>query len=450
MESPALLAQRAPASRAAGADTGADHLLNFRWLTALRWAAVVGQALAVGFVHSWMEVELPLVPLFSIIGAEFVLNLLATHLAKTRSTILEVELAGWVGFDLVAFTSLLYFSGGPSNPFNFFYIVHVAMAAFTLRPAIAWALVSLSIIGFASLFARHVPIAASTQGGDVHLYGVWVAYGLCASCVVYFIHRARVAISLRDQQVSEQRELRQQAERLSSLATLAAGAAHELASPLATIAVVSKELEIDLERGLQSTAIEDIALVRSQVERCRKILTRMAHAAGEAPGESDHWIGLDSLLQFVAADLPQRQRITWTLPPELRDAELLCPKEALAQALRVLLDNALEASEGPVVLNARGSRGGLLLRVSDRGEGMDASVIHRAFEPFFTTKPAGKGMGLGLFLARNVIVGLGGTLTLDSEPGHGTRADVYLPGRRLRTHTDVTKADRNQTDQESA
>lgn len=414
--------------------SGGVHLLNFRWLNALRWAAVVGQTLAVGFVHYWMEIELPIVALLTIIGVELVLNLVANHLARTRGTIQEWELAGWVGFDLIAFTGLLYFTGGPSNPFNFFYIVHVAMAAFTLRPAIAWALVSLSVISFAGLFAVHRPLSSSDQNWDVHLYGVWVAYGLCASCVVYFIHRARVAIRLRENELSAQRELRLQAERLSSLATLAAGAAHELASPLGTIAIVSKELQLQLDGSGDPTVIEDVALVRGQVERCRKILARMAHTAGEAPGESESWVGLAEWLESVTEDLPDRERIQTRLSEEAAACDLRCPKEALSQALRVLLDNALEASDSGVRLTVELASDGLRLLVADRGAGMAPKVLKRAFEPFFTTKPTGKGMGLGLYLARNVITTMGGSLALTSTPGQGTSAQVRLPKARLRPY----------------
>lgn len=415
------------------AEPSGAHLLNFRWLTALRWVAVVGQTLAIGFVHVWMEVPLPVVPLMTIVGSELVLNLLATRLGQRRDGMTEVELAAWVGFDLVAFTLLLYFSGGPSNPFSFFFIVHVAMAALTLRAAIAWALVALSVINFAGLFAWHVPVTAAAQSGDVYLYGVWVAYGLCASCVVYFMHTARGAIEEREKQLSEQRELRLQAERLSSLATLAAGAAHELANPLSTIAVVSKELEYELAKSALTSAMSDVALVRTQVERCRKILTRMAHTAGEAPGEAEIWLALDALVSLTVDELPEKGRLVLWSAEDLLGGQLRCRKEALAQALRVLLDNALDASEGEVKFRCFRAGAGLRIEVSDEGNGMDAAVLQHAFEPFFTTKPAGKGMGLGLYLARNVVTEMGGTLSLDSTPGYGTRAQVNLPITRFRS-----------------
>lgn len=413
--------------------------LDFRWLMALRWAAVVGQTLAVVVVDRFYRIALPLEPMVGVLVAEVLLNLAALRVSRTRKAPTDREVAAWVAADLTAFTALLYLSGGPSNPFSYFYILHVAMAALTLNPRYTWALVLGSAAGYASLFAWHLPLGPAQNPHftreQVFQHGAWAAYALGASCLAYFLHRVRAALRLREQLLSEQRELRIQAERLSSLATLAAGAAHELANPLSTIAVVSKELEHELGRLLgndaSQTAIADVALMRSQVERCRKILGRLAHTAGQAPGEAEDWLTLRRLLEGAVAELPNASRVELEVPSELDQAELYCPKEALAQALRVLLDNALDASERPVVMAAELS-GQLVIRVVDQGRGMPPDVLQRAQEPFFTTKPPGKGMGLGLFLARNVVSRLDGQLRLQSRPESGTTAEVFLPRARVR------------------
>lgn len=424
-------------------------LLNFRWLMALRWAAVVGQTLAIVVVWLFLGIPLPLLPMALVLAAEVLLNVGAHRVSRTRGSLTEFETAIWVTADLVAFTVLLFLSGGPSNPFSFFYILHVAMAALTLSPPYTWGLVLVSATCYTSLFIWHVPLGPVTNSQLSHeqlfLYGAWVAYALGASCIAYFLHRARSALRQREQLLSEQRELRIQAERLSSLATLAAGAAHELANPLSTIAVVSKELEHELplllgdsESG--ATAVADVALMRGQVERCRKILARMAHTAGEAPGESESWVTVSGLISETLAELPETERIERVVADELREAELYCPKEALAQAIRVLVHNALDASTASVTVAARQTERDLVIEVIDRGKGMDQGVLKRAFEPFFTTKPAGKGMGLGLFLARNVASRLGGKLTLDSRTEQGTTAGLHLPNARVRpSEPDRTK-----------
>jgi two-component system, sensor histidine kinase RegB len=407
-------------------------LLNFRWLTALRWVAIVGQTLAIGFVHWWMDVPLPLGPLSFVILVELVVNVIATERGKAGSTLTEPEIAAFVALDSVGFSALLYFTGGPSNPFTFFYIVHVAVAALIMSPPFAWSLVGLSVASYSALFMKSVPLTHAVENLDVHLYGVWVAYGLGATCIVYFLQRARAEIQEREQLLAEQAELRRQAERLNSLATLAAGAAHELSSPLATIAVVSKELEYELERVGHLGALADVTLVRTQVERCRKILVRMAHTAGEARGESDDWLDLKALLDEAVEELPDRARVHTHLEAALRNAQLRCPREALGQTLRVLLENALDASTLEVSLDVSLDHGHPVISVTDTGMGMDAPVLQRVFEPFFTTKAPGKGMGLGLYLARNVVMGMGGTLSLDSQLGTGTSARITLPTERIR------------------
>jgi two-component system sensor histidine kinase RegB len=415
-------------------------LLNFRWLVSLRWAAVVGQTITVLVVDGYFHVTLPLAGVATVLGLEVLLNVLAQWVSLSRTPPSEFEAALWVLGDLSAFTALLYLCGGPANPFSFFYILHVAMAALTLSAPYTWSLVLASVAGYASLFAWNVPLPAPKNPAfgreDVLLYGSWVAYALGASCIAYFMHRARMALRQREQLLAEQRELTVRAERLSSLTTLAAGAAHELSNPLSTIAVVSKELEHELPKLLRDTdagasAVADVALMRSQVERCRKILGRMAHTAGQAPGETETWFLVGHLLQEAVAELPNAARVELRVKPPLDRSELFGPKEALAQALRVLVDNALDASTEAVSVVAELDTD-LTIRVRDRGQGMPRDVLQRALEPFFTTKPPGKGMGLGLFLARNIAARLDGELSLRSESNNGTTAELRLPRRRVR------------------
>jgi two-component system, sensor histidine kinase RegB len=408
------------------------HLLNFRWLNTLRWVAVVGQTLAVVFVVVGLGVRLPVVQVALIIGGELLLNLIALRRGATQIRMRETELATWIGLDLATFTSLLHFTGGPSNPFSFFYIVHVAIASLTLSARLVWMLVLLSTVSYGVLFDWHVPLGRVGNDWNVYLYGAWVAYGLGASCIVYFLQRARATIREREHELLQQRHITEQAERLTSLATLAAGAAHELANPLSTIAVVSKELANELAQSNNQSAMQDVALVRSQVERCRKILARMAHTAGEAPGESNQWVSLQMLFEVAVEDLPERSRIVWGDQRSLAGIQLNIPLEAVAQSLRVLLDNALDVTSAPVKLTAVTKAGELLIEVEDEGAGIDEDVLKRVFEPFFTTKPAGKGMGLGLYLARNVAHGLGGSLSLSSRPKQGTRATLKVPSQRVR------------------
>jgi two-component system sensor histidine kinase RegB len=221
---------------------------------------------------------------------------------------------------------------------------------------------------------------------------------------------------------------RARSEKLEALGTLAAGAAHELATPLSTIAVVAKELEADAVRLDDASLSEDVRLIRSEVTRCRNILDHLSADAGHSAGEALAKVGVDALLQAVLENLPAPERIRLTVEPSARAAELTVPRYAAAQALRGLLENALEAGgAAPVELRVARREDTLALTVRDRGAGMPPEVLARAGDPFFTTKQPGRGMGLGLFLARSVVERLGGMLELESSPGRGTTVSVTLP-----------------------
>jgi two-component system sensor histidine kinase RegB len=219
-------------------------------------------------------------------------------------------------------------------------------------------------------------------------------------------------------------------EKLASLATLAAGSAHELSTPLATIAVVARELERQLEREpVDGKVIADARLIRDQVERCRKILSQMA---ADAEGSRHEACAPVRPLELVAEALdgvPERTRVAVELDEAAAGRTLNVPPRSVARAMRAVLENALSASapDGTVRLRIAEAGDGWRIEVEDDGIGAPPEVIARAGEPFFTTKPTGSGMGLGLFLTRAVLDRLGGRLELESTLGQGTSAVLLLP-----------------------
>jgi two-component system sensor histidine kinase RegB len=213
---------------------------------------------------------------------------------------------------------------------------------------------------------------------------------------------------------------------LASLATLASGAAHELSTPLSTIAVVAKELQ------RVPPAASDAALIRREVERCRDILQRMAADAGQSGDEAYAQVAVQVLLESAMDGLSDGERVSFEQDAASRHVAVHAQPQAMAQALRTLIKNALQASgEGAAVRVEAAMRGELCeLSVHDRGAGMSADVLSRAGEPFFTTKEPGEGMGLGLFLTRVIVERGGGTLVLRSRVGEGTSAALTLPVRQ--------------------
>jgi len=214
------------------------------------------------------------------------------------------------------------------------------------------------------------------------------------------------------------------------LGTMAAGAAHELATPLSTIAVVATEMERELRSGDSgSSPVEDLQVIRNELGRCRAILDRMSVGVGQPVGETISESTVQQLVQLVLDDLPQWDRVEVRGVAEIGHQRIRLPIQGLAQALRAVVQNALDASsaDDAVRLRAACRASQLELLVEDSGHGMDAEILRRAGEPFFTTKEPGKGMGLGLFLARSVVERLGGILQIESTAGAGTHVRVVVP-----------------------
>ncbi len=404
---------------------GRAHEINFSWLIKLRWGAIAGQVVTIIGVERFMHIPLPLAPLFAIIAVEFSTNV-ACALVVRRGRSVEPWWAGAVmALDTLLLTGLLYFSGGPFNPFSFLYLVQIALAAVISSERWTWTLTFLALAGSGFLFLdyRELPIGADHM--RVHLRGMWFAFGTAAGFIVYFLLRVRRSLAEREADLVHARVSAARQEKLASLATLAAGAAHELSTPLSTIAVVAKELERALAAG---SALDDVRLIREQVARCREILDHLAAEAGTSTGE--HALELP-LAELIAASL-ERRRESPSVRVELDgagEARVQLPQRAVAQAIGSLIKNAQEASPdgAEVVLAAERAGEFVRIEVRDRGAGMAPDVLARVGEPFFTTKEPGRGMGLGIFLTRAVIERLGGQLKLDSQPGRGTTATVFLP-----------------------
>lgn len=399
------------------------NIINFYWLLRLRWGAILGQIVVIAVVVWGMEIALPLGTLAAIIAVESAFNLGCFFWASAGHDVQQEVLAALLAADVVFLTLLLSLTGGPFNPFSFWYAVHIALGAVLLRPSLTWSLAAFALAGFGLLFllASGADASHHAEHFRLHIQGMWFAFGIAAMFIVYFIQRVTRALAESETALHSAREHTARSEKLASLATLAAGAAHELATPLSTIAVIATEMERQIAGGGESFG-DDVRLIRQQVNRCREILADMSADAGESAGEGSSEIALGELLaELRCGDV--------TLEVDATAGTVQAPPRALLRALRGLVRNAVHANNGtlPVTVHVGRSGNVLSIEIRDHGAGMSAEVLARAGEPFFTTRPPGQGMGLGIFLARALFQRLGGSLHIRSTLGVGTTVEVSLP-----------------------
>jgi two-component system sensor histidine kinase RegB len=422
--------------------------LALPWVLRLRYFMVAGEAAIIVAMAYVFGLDFPVLWTLSPLGAILASNLVLGRMRDTSSRFPQETLGAAFVLDTLSLTVILGLTGGPANPFSLLYLVQITLSVVVLHKIWTWALGILAAICFGLLFFLHLPLAAlqdhhPEQRLSPHLVGMWIAFVIAAALISFFTGKVSDALRQREREVLELQEQVAKHERLASLVTLAAGAAHELGTPLSTIAVVAKELEMYASDhpSAGNDVREDTKLIRSEVERCRLILERMSVQGGEPMGETARTVQVRDLFTQVLAQFPESQRalVKVELPDEVLAAVL--PRQAMAQSLAALIQNALDANldQRPILITAIATDDGLRISIRDQGHGMPENVLRRIAEPFFTTKEPGKGMGLGTFLVRSFAERLGGRILFESVLGQGTTVTLELPlqSQRRNVHASI-------------
>jgi two-component system sensor histidine kinase RegB len=405
--------------------------VGLSWLVAVRWVSVGAASAAVivgdrvlGIAPSWILAA-------ALIGTAAASNIwLAWTTRRAQPPALLPGLL--VAVDVVILSWLLMDAGGLLNPVSIFFVVYIVLAALVLGTAWAWMIALLAVGGYGTLFfAPHEELAvAGAMHPEVrwHFAGMWWAFAATALLVAGLVGRLATSVARRDRALADMRERTTRSARLAGLATLAAGAAHELSTPLGTIAVTAGELE----RGLGAVppaVTADLTLIQNEVRRCRVLLDKLAVRAGQPLGERLHATTLAAVAREISAALAaaERPRLDIIVPDAFA---VTWPTEALVAALVNLVRNGLQASapsERVALEAAADGHGWVRLTIVDHGSGMSADELSRLGEPFFTTRSEGEGMGLGVFVSRATIEQLGGSIAFESVPGRGTTVRIRLP-----------------------
>jgi two-component system sensor histidine kinase RegB len=346
--------------------------------------------------------------------------------------------------DVASLTALFYFSGGSTNPFVMLYLLPLAIAAAALPAGYVWGMAGVTTACYTALLAWHVPLPHSGQAHDadfgMHVLGMWLGFVLSAALIAWFAVKMAATVRERDRTLAALRENALRHERVLALGTLATGAAHELGTPLSTMAVLVKDIEPE-----QGISADKLGILRTQIARCKEILASLSAAAGQVRAESGQSLALDDWLRDLTErwltlrpGVNARRHFEGTQPAPRVVAEL-----TLAQAITNILNNAADASPDSVEIDARWNADELVLEIADRGAGLAPEVQASIGAPFladgnearaaglgwpecgFTTKS--DGLGLGLFLAYTTLNRFGGDVRLMQRDGGGVLCRLTLP-----------------------
>ncbi|MGJ4804796.1 ATP-binding protein [Luteimonas sp. SDU82] len=419
------------AARHAREGTDSAGVNSMRQLVQLRWIAVVGQLLTISLVHSGLGIALPLLPMFAVLAALVAFNLVAMLRWRGRGLVTNAALMLGLVVDVAALTVQLYLSGGITNPFAFLYLLQVGVATVLLRPWSSWAIAGLTtacIIGLA-LFPGPVHLPAHPGRGlpDYYVLGLLLCFALIATLLVAFVIRIGRIVRARDARLAALRQRAAEEEHVVRMGLLASGAAHELGTPLATIAVILGDWRHLPQFQSDPELLQDISEMQAQVLRCKSIVSGILASAGETRAEAPRGTTLRAFLNGLLEEW-QRSRVVrgFEYHDGVEGEFAIVSDAGLQQMLWNVLDNALEASHARVRLEASTEAGMLVLRVTDDGPGFAPDILERLGAPYNSSKDA-PGRGLGLFLALNVARTLGGTIAARNPPSGGAMVTVTLP-----------------------
>ena len=410
------------------------HTAATKNLRRLFWVrnVVIGFLASIALLLHYLNIPLNPWPIAVALGGMLLLNVMTWWRLRDPVGVSETELLVQLLGDIVALTTLFYFTGGYSNPFVWMYLLPLAIAAVALNTLYVWLIAMLAVLCYSMLVFFHIPLshlhvhAGVGMDLDIHLVGMWLGFVVSAGIFAFFVTRIGQNLREYDRITAEARESALESERMLALGALATAAAHELGTPLATMAVLTREMSEEYAHIPELQ--QDLTLLRKQVDRCKDILTSLTSSAGDARAVDTKGIALDDFLENTIQrwrDIRPAVQLSCAIKGTAPAPKIITDL-TLGMALINLLDNAADASPERVDIEGEWDHSLLTLNIRDYGAGMTEEAARHAGTPFFTTKRE-EGMGLGLYLSRIILGRFNGSVKLDKHPDSGTITCIRLP-----------------------
>lgn len=403
-------------------------LLNMRRVLLLRGLSIIGQCIAIIFVANVLRWHIPIWHLAIIIIIEATITIISMVRLALKWPIRNNEFFLQLLTDVSIMVGLLYFSGGPTNPFVALLLLPLVIAVTTLPETYGWTMAIITVACYSGLMLFYVPLplhALFSYEMKLHIWGMWIEFVMIAGIISYLVKKMGDSLHERDQTIARAREEKLKMDRVVELGALAAGVAHELGTPLATMAIITKDLQHDYKEPRDLS--ESLGILYDQLQRCKHILSTMSASAGQLQASSGGQVHLEEYLNNVVAKWgaahPGVNIKVRSDGPGF--ATQIVAEHTLTQALTNIFNNAADESPEYVEIDIHCNDHDVVIDVRDNGHGVTLEVARNAGQPFPSKKE--DGLGLGLFLATTIINRLGGSVSLFNRKEGGACTRVTLP-----------------------
>ena len=469
--------------------TSAAGPIRLRTLVLMRWIAVAGQTSTILIVYFYLEYYFPLLATLAVVGASVVLNVFLMFRYAAAKRLGDREAGLSLVYDILQLGALLFLTGGLHNPFSFLLITGAIISAAVLSVRTTVALIGLSLILGSVLTVVHLPLPwpegypSFIESADVphlepgaprvgriimwplpevdgehpiphvYVFGIWCAFAFGMVFFAAYIMRVAEEGRRMSDALMETRMALAHEQQLSTIGGLAAAAAHDLGTPLGTIAVIAKELSLAIPPD--SPYVEDARLLISQSERCRDILARLTPRSAEGGSPFFHRLPLMTLVE-MAAGSPRRAHVAVSVEhdPALalngrsRDRSeghglsqpIVSYSPEIGHALENLIENAAHFAKTLVSIKVGWSDRKIVVEIADDGPGFARDILGALGEPYVSTRRDAGGMGLGVFIAKTLLERTGAEIELGNRAEGGARIVIAWP-RSSFEETPVTSAD---------
>jgi two-component system sensor histidine kinase RegB len=417
-----------------------SNIRQLKYLIILRMIAIFGQLTVLIIVNYGLKINVPLIPILLVNLVLFTINILSIfRIFFANFQVNQLEFFIQLLVDVISLSIVIYYTGGSSNPFISFFILQVIIAATILRPLLLWQLVIITIICYTILIYYHIPIEYLNHyhiGNyfDLHMHGMWISFIMISILVAYFVVKLSTILKERDAELALSRERIIKDEHVVTLGAVAASTAHELGTPLATIAILTSELALEYNKNPET--LDKLGIIKSQIERCKNCLSHLSLSIGEIRAEGGKSLPVDIYIKSIIDNIQQLSgniHIRFKCC-DLRPVPIIITDKIIEHAIINPLINAIQSARKFIDFYLNWNDQQLYIIIEDDGEGIDDNIMKFIGTPTFTTKPGGK--GLGIFLTETIISKLGGNFILKNrDDARGACSKITLPLDNFRVNS---------------